>query len=239
MSDDPSTQSPEAEVPLFTVCLKSLTILGARLLLQPGDILIAVNGAPFAHPETELTNKVSTACRGRCALTFLRGTEEFTVLVTSMDLGTWGVSDAPKNVERKRIPPGALNNWEIYKNEDGLYDIQVQAPSLMALVLAPLWLAQMRLWTPLSTVSAVLIITLPFGSWIATAVYGICSVYVWRNAQSLFRTDREARGMELYKVIAAPSEKSVHLYCQKQTEQMIFMFSKDATATAHEETFTG
>lgn len=233
--DDTAPQPAE----LFTVGLKSLTATGARLLLQPGDILIAVNGVPFAHEEKELTAKVSTACKGKCALTFLRDTSEFTLLTTTMDLGVWEKYDAVKNVERKRISPGALNNWEIYRNEEGLYDLQVKAPSLFALVAAPLWLAQMRLWTPLATICAVLIITLPFGTWMATAVYGISCVYVWRNAQDLFKSDRITRGLEPFAVLAAPNEKSVHLLCQKFDSPMVFLFSKAAYDAAHEENFTG
>lgn len=229
----------ESVAELYTVGLKSLTAHGARLMLQPGDILIAVNGVPFAHEEKDLTPKVSTAGKGRCALTFLRDDDEFTLLTDTMDLGIWEKFPAVQTAQTKRISPGALNNWAIYRNGEGLYDIQCLAPSLFALVAAPFWLAQMRIWTPLATVCAVAIITLPFGNWIAATVYGICCIYVWRNANDLFKTDRIARGLEPYKIVAAPNEKSVHSMTQKFNAPMIYLFSKAATETTSEEDFSG
>ena len=222
MSED-NTDTPTPETALHTAQLTALTREGKKIGLEHYDMLIAVNGVPFAHDKAELTYRLSHLVRGRTALTFRRDDEDFTIIATSPALGAWDPVEAPDDVQKNRISPGVLINWEIYTNDADQYDLQPLNPSLVALIIAPVWLAQMHLWVPLATIISVVIITLPFGLWMAIAVYGVGSVYVWRMSQDLFRSDRLARGFATFRVVAAPSEKYIHDYCKRINPDLVYV----------------
>lgn len=225
-TDDPQSEDPTAtDAEKFTARLTALTREAGKLGLELRDMLIAVNGVPFAHDKAELPYRLTHLVRGRTALTFRRDGEDFTVIATTPALGAWDPVDAPSDIERRRLSPNVMTNWEIYVHDDGHYDLQPLTPSLVALLAAPFWLAQMRLWVPMATVLSVVIITLPFGFWMTAAVYGVASVYVWRMSQELFRADRIARGFSPYRVIAAPSEKAVHTYCEKSAKDLHYVYA--------------
>src|SRR6056300_420704 len=172
MVDTPDTPNPTPEqTPLFCARLTAVTREGAHLGLALNDILIAINGVPFAHEKKDLPYHLTHLVRGRAALTFRRDNDDFTVIATTPALGAWDPEPAMQSVVKKRISAAALTNWEIYTCDDGTYDLQAMSPSLLALIAAPLWLAQARLWIPLATISSVTIITSPFGFFMASAVY--------------------------------------------------------------------
>lgn len=227
---DPTTE-PD---PLFCARLTAITRDGAYLGLALNDILIAVNGVPFAHPKADLPRALSQLVRGRAALTFRRDNDDFTVIATTPALGAWDPEPAMQSVVKKRISAAALTNWEIYTCDDGTYDLQPMSPSLLALIAAPLWLAQARLWIPLATIMSVTIITSPFGFFMASAVYGLASVYVWRMSQTLFRADREGKGYERTLVMAAPSETAVHEYLNKWKPELAYVHAIKASKVAAE-----
>lgn len=194
---------------------------GTAIGLQAGDLLTGVNGIPFrgteAHLEARFGHTPDTTPSRICALNVLRGDRCFVVLSARPDLGRL-VAEPPSAEQLRaaargktgRLYPAQMVNWEVYRNRAGHYDLQPLKPSLLSLVAAPLWLAQMRLWAALAIMVGVVVIASPTG-WIMTAaIYGLASIHVWRAGPAIFRADRLAAGFKAHAVIAAAHERGAH-----------------------------
>ena len=212
----------------FAAKLTAITREGVKIGLQVNDLLIGVNGVPFAYAKDELQQKLTYLTRGKTALTFRRDNRDFTVVATVPNVGNWDPVTAPIDVEKKRISATFLTNWEVFRSDDGLFDMQPLAPSLLALVAAPIWLAQMRLWVPFAMILSIVLITLPFGQLMSMAVYGLASVYVWRMSQEMFRTDRISKGLEPHLIFAAASERVAHRVYARLYPDDVFLYAPGA-----------
>lgn len=190
---------------------------GNAIGLRAGDILFAINGVQLHGTVDNFRDRFGKTQGRTCALNVLRGDRGFTVLATQSDLGklvpmtpTAGQLRDIARLRTGRLYPDHMINWEVYRNRDGEYDLQPLRPSPLALVAAPLWLVQMRLWSALAMLVGVAVIAIPTG-WIMTAIiYALASVYVWRAGPALFRADRVAAGLKPHAIIAAANERGAH-----------------------------
>ncbi len=208
--------------------LASLEVGSIALGLKVGDELIAVNGLPFDGSTQDLRARFG---RGSptIALTFQREERKFVVLSNTPNLGRWKEgreydADQAEQTARRIIPEGMIN-WEIYRDANGVYDIQTQRPSNLAIGLTPLWYAQNRLWTPLAIWAATIIVTLPIGIWVVVLTQTLAWSYFWNTAPEFFRRDRIERGMTLLQVIAAKNETRVHQYIKREFPEMRFVYA--------------
>lgn len=219
------TQDPEKKG--YHLALQSLEVGAIALGLKVGDELIAVNGLPFDGSTQDLHDRFGRGAP-TIALTFLRGERKFVVLSNTPYLGSWkeGREYDTEEAEQaaQRIIPDGMINWEVYRDANGVYDIQTQKPSTMAIALTPLWYAQMRLWTPLAIWAATIIVTLPIGLWVVVLTQTLAWSYFWNTAPEFFRRDRIERGMSLLQVIAAKNEQRVHQYIKREFPDMRFVY---------------
>ncbi len=189
--------------------LSHVDLQGARLGLRVGDRLVAVNGIAFNGSSSKLRERFM-ADRTR-ALTFDRDGIRITVLSSTDRLGRWqpenGALDTSGLV---RIDPRYLRNWEIYRGDDGVYDALPTTRSLIALVAAPFWLLQMRLWHHVAAWGAMTIFACVAGLGVALAVQVLTGLFYWKFGLSILRQDRTERGLHLSMVLAAHSEPRVH-----------------------------
>ncbi|PWR02557.1 hypothetical protein DKT77_10190 [Meridianimarinicoccus roseus] len=190
---------------------------GAALGLRPGDLLTAVNGIAVGPSEAHLRARFGKAGTKTRALTFHRGTGCFNVLASRPDLGRWvplaPEPDVLRQIEREqsgRLYPDHMCNWEVYRNADGFYDLQPLRNSLLALLAAPVWLAQMRLWAPMAVMLAVVLVAIPTGWIMTTLMHVLASIYIWRAGPALFRADRIASGFRPQAIVAAAHERGAH-----------------------------
>lgn len=210
-------QTPDQTPDALYLRIESPGPHGTPIGLRAGDILFAINGVQLHGTEGNFRDRFGKTDGRTCALNVLRGDSGFIVLATHSDLGKL-VPMTPTAVQLRdidrlrtgRLYPHHMINWEVYRNRDGQYDLQPLTPSLLALVAAPLWLVQMRLWAALAMMVGVAVIAIPTG-WIMTAIiYGLASIYVWRAGPALFRADRLAAGLKPHAVIAATNERGAH-----------------------------
>lgn len=185
--------------------------VGQALGLQVGDVLLAVNGVPFDGGPGGLIKVFQKARGTRLALTFKREEYVVVVLTDSPEIGQWKTCKPQAiDFEHKPLNPKAMENWEVYKNRDGVYDLQKLSPDAAALFWGPLWLAQMRLWVPLAGLIAGVMIALPTGWLMTVTVYVVGCIFAWRNSNLLFRTDRTARGFRSFVIYAGATEQDIH-----------------------------
>ena len=194
--------------------------------LQPGDCLIAVNGIKFSGSKYELKTRFAESRTGTLVLTFLRNQRAFSVLTDTSDLGRWIETPFPEFdvSEQSAIDPKLVENWEIVRDRRGHYELFPLRKSLVALVAAPLWMLNMRLWSVLAATLSVTGITFLLGPWIAATVYVALSIWVWQNSISLVRFDRSTRGMTPWAVVAAQNEPKAHEACRVLDPSLEFVF---------------
>lgn len=200
---------------------------GASLGLQKGDTLQAINGITFTQGIKTLRERLPSDHSKLCVLTIRRGAMDFDVLTDTHELGKWADVAPPAERPNKRLNPKALCNWELFKSTDDtrpVYDLQPLPVPMMALIAAPMWLAQTRLWSALATQVALVALSLPVGLWVAGIVYAVTSLYVWRASRALFRADRIAQGLTPFAVIAAPNEVAAREVCEMMEPDLTYAF---------------
>ncbi|MEY4982801.1 MAG: hypothetical protein RIR62_1067 [Pseudomonadota bacterium] len=184
---------------------------GRALCLRAGDILVAVNGRPFAGDAAALAKRFAARRGQALALGFRRGDQVLTVLADDPAPGQWEVIPAPPPEEGlARIDPDLVRNWEILRAIDGTYDLHPLRPSLLALLAPPLWLLQMRLWVPFATLVTALAAGALVALWVPLLVWGASVLHIRHAAPAHVRLDRRARGLAIHAVHAARTEAEAH-----------------------------
>lgn len=179
--------------------------------LRSGDVLLAVDGHAFDGGPAELALQFMPAQRRR-ALTFDRQGRRRTLLCNTHRLGQWTRLDLDLGQGETVETPGPLDrlrNWEVYRGPDDDYDAQPSGRPLLALIAPPLWLVQMRLWASLVAWGGMMAMAVPAG-WTALVVVQLLSgLYFWRMGPALFRSDRLARGLRPFAILAAADEQAL------------------------------
>lgn len=203
----PSDPAPRATA----LVLASVNPQGKSLGLRPGDILLRVDGQAVDGKTKDIQALFRTQPERARALWIWRDGQVWPVMGRSAILGRWRVLPSPEGSAAlpDHRPTERLQNFDVMIGPDETYDAQPRTPSVMALV-PPIYMLQMRLWTPLALWVALTLVSVPLG-WIAgVALQLLICVYFWRAAPMLVRTDRTARGFRLWRVIAARSERDLH-----------------------------
>ncbi|NEX45274.1 hypothetical protein [Pseudotabrizicola algicola] len=192
----------------MTLCLGRCRTsdLGHTIGLKSGDVLVGVGGRPWTGGIDKLKAELA-ASSGLVALSFARQDAIWTVLADRLDLGQWDQVPLPEGLGFKAFSPALLDNWEVVVDADGTHDIFAVRPSLFALLVPALWLAQQRLWTLLATLVAGLAVALPAGLPVVLVLWVAAGVHLWRGGAGHIRASRSAAGFYRVGVIAAQSER--------------------------------
>lgn len=203
----PTDPSPRATA----LALTSVNPLGKSLGLRPGDILLRVDGQSVDGTIKDIQALFKEQPERARLMWICRDGQVWPILGRSAILGRWRVMPKPEAIAAlpEHRPEDRWKNFDVMIGPDESYDAQPRTPSVLALM-PPLYMIQMRLWTPLILWAALLLLSVPLG-WIAgAALQGLICVYFWRAAPMLVRSDRTARGFRLWRVIAAKSERNLH-----------------------------
>lgn len=198
----------------------------AALGLRTGDLLVAVDGrapvGPVRHAATVLS-----LTRGPRNLTMMRGGVAFVVTAAPRGLGPWhdagtlaAVPDAPG--------PG----WHIVAGPDGLVEAIGPAGPAVALLLPPLWLAGMRVWTGFAALLAALALALPFGPLALAGVWLMAGAQLWRGGQQVAVAARLAGGGRRLAVVSAGSEAAAQEAWRKLVPEARFRFAAPPRAAS-------
>lgn len=180
---------------------------GQALGLRVGDVLAAVDGAPFRGNAAVLRGMISQG-RGPLALTFLRGAGSFTVMATRVDFGIWEPATPPAVEPSYPANPAQLTNWEILRDTSGTHDLFALAPALSALVVPFLWMMQKRLWLPLAVFVSALAVGVAVQPLAGAVIYLAAGINLRQMAPHYLRAERRSRGFRTVAVIAARSERA-------------------------------
>lgn len=211
--DAPATE--EAPTGPMTLRLREGAVSGAgrRLGLSGGEVLLSVNGAGFQGDERALAQRIAQRKGKPLALTFAKeGGANILVLAQTAALGRWEAvpAVAVTEAEGSRIDPDGLRNYEVMRDAAGQYDLYAVEVPMMALIAPPLWLFQMRVWSPGMTLLAAMAASAIVTPWLSLLVWLSAALWVRRAALPMLRADRRARGLLFAGVVAARSEAEAH-----------------------------
>lgn len=213
---------------------------GRRLGLCAGDVLLAVNGVPFRGDAALLAKRIGERAGKPVVLTLQRGDVAFPVLVASAKLGAWDAVPALVQAEAAeppaRIDPDGMRMFVVMRAEAGGYDLFPAEVPVLAMVAAPVWLLQMRVWIPGCTLVAALAAAAVVTPWLALAVWIAAGLWVRRAGLAFLRADRLGRGLAFNGMIAARSEGAAHeLHRQMQPGDRCLFCPQGATPDALQE----
>jgi hypothetical protein len=199
---------------------------GQALCLRAGDILLAVDGAPFRGNAAVLRGMAAQS-RSPLALSFQRGTESFTVLATRVDFGIWEAAPPPAAEADYPADASMLTNWEILRDGKGLHDLFVLAPALSALVVPFLWMMQKRLWLPLAIFVSALGVGVAVSPFAGAAIYLAAGINLRQMAPHYLRAERRSHGFRTVAVVAARSERAAILAYRRLDPAARFLFAPE------------
>lgn len=193
------------------LALASANPQGKALGLRPGDILLRVDTHAVDGQTKDLLARFKEHPERPRVLWMRRDEKVWPVLARTAILGRWRAMPWPDTAARlpEPLPAARLRNYDVMIGPDDIYDAQPQKPSVLGLV-PPLYMLQMRLWTPLAIWAALSVLCVPLGWGAGGALQALICIYFWRAAPMLVRVDRMARGFRLWRVIAARSERDLH-----------------------------
>lgn len=214
----------------------SITAEGRRLGLSGGEVLLSVNGVAFTGKETALTARLLMRRGKPLALTFAREGGNLLVLTRTTALGRWEQVPALPATEGEtaRIDPDGLRNYEVMRGPEGQYDLYAVDVPLLAVIAPPLWLFQMRVWSPGATLLAGLVAAAIVTPWLSLVVWLSAALWIRSAALPLLRADRQARGLSLAGVVPARNETEAHAIHQARSpgDRCIFCPQKESATQA-------
>ena len=236
LGEDPSssTDSVGSEQPATTyLVVKELrTISRARSLrLQPEDLIVAIDGAPF-HKDIETFLDIMFECdpeNGRVLTIWRKGTL-FNVLARGplgcvLEHAKPDVSDkATDDFQTFNVEP-----IESYITFEVLRDIYRNCMVLdtrlspMAMIFPPLWLMQNRLWEVLIATFLIYGSTLAVHWVLFVLAYVLLSMYFRKAHLVLRRSFAMMRGRHIWLVVAEKSELEVQRLCRRMDPKCVFV----------------
>ena len=229
-----STSPVSGEQPATTYLkIKELrTISRARSLrLQPEDLVVAVDGAPF-HKDIEAFLDVMFECdpeKGR-VLTIWRGGILFNVLARGplgcvLEHAKPDVSEkATQDFQTFNVEP--IENYITFEVLRDIYrNCMVLDTSLspMAVIFPPLWLMQNRLWEVLIATFLIYGTTLAVHWALFIIAYVLLSMYFRKAHLVLRRSFAMMRGRHIWLVVAEKSELEIQRLCRRMDPKCIFV----------------
>lgn len=206
-----------------------------RARLARGDILIAVEGQPFAGTADTLEDRIKTAPTPP-VLTFLRAGVVFHVFGHAPFGATFGPLEPDEAAEAAAaqarlealIPePGHMRAFDIFRNRNGWADLRDRSNSFMAMIAPPLWMLNQRFYEG-AVASTLTIATAFVVHWVLgfMALVLMC-LYVGREQQGLTRSFLLYRNFYPIYALAAANELEAQRTTLALNPNLAFVFSAD------------
>ena len=192
--------------------------------LKESDILVAIDGEVFLDGPVKLLEKFSLEVgdQPKWLLTFWRDGELFDILLTSpiqsqFGLATeqetqWALEQFSKHVFGE-FP--AYENFEIYRDPQGVCDILSLQRDPLAFILPAFWCLKYRLFPPLGALLAAYMVTFFINIFLFLITYLILSRFIYNSQDNVLRSFTLYAGKSHYMTIAATNEKDVGVIIKK------------------------
>ena len=192
--------------------------------LKESDILVAIDGEVFLDGPVKLLEKFSLEVgdQPKWLLTFWRDGELFDILLTSpiqsqFGLATeqetqWALEQFSRHVFGEF---SAYENFEIYRDSQGVCDILSLQRDPLAFILPAFWCLKYRLFPPLGALLAAYMVTFFINIFLFLITYLILSRFIYNSQDNVLRSFTLYAGKSHYMTIAATNEKDVSVVIKK------------------------
>lgn len=202
------------------------------LHLRPGDIILGLNGQPAAtHPDFE-RNLKETLRNGSAILHIRRAGVEFRVraerpLLAEFDETVAGTEDNLLEGLQQITLPGisGLEDYEIFKHNNGRAHSLPLKPSVAAAVAPPFWLISMRSWDAAAATVAALATAIAVHWMLAVLCYLCISIYCSRNQKTLSRHLLARQGFKSLLFLAEPNETEAQRRARELDSSLQFVYA--------------
>ena len=209
---------------LLKIATDGISVLDYVKRMKESDILVAVDGEIYLDGPQNLINKFSIedGDEAKWLLTFWRDGEVFDILLNSpiqskFGLATeeetkWALDQFSSHVFGEF---GSYQNFEIFRDKNGICDILSMEKDPLASFLPLLWCLKFRLFPPLAAVAAAYLVTFFINIYLFLITYLVLSRFFYVSQQNILRSFTLFLGKSHYMTIAATNENDVSAIVKK------------------------
>ena len=228
----------EGELQGFLLKMSSngITVQDYVKKLQEDDILIAIDGERYLNGPKQLRDTFLEEhdSENKWLLTFYRDGVIFDILIdhplkSAFEYTTREETDLVLSVFRNHTFGDfqSYENFEVYKNTDGVCDILNFKQDPMAWIAPPLWLLKHRLYPPLIVIVILYLLMFVVNIYLFIAASIMVSIYINKAQTNLLRSFTMFEDKAHYMTIAASNEADVSQIIRKTDPNNKIRFEKN------------
>ena len=222
---------------LLKIATDGISVLDYVKRIKESDILVAVDGEIYLDGPQNLINKFSIedGDEAKWLLTFWRDGEVFDILLNSPIQSKFGLATEEetkwaldKFSSHVFAEFGSYQNFEIFRDKNGICDILSMEKDPLASVLPLLWCLKFRLFPPLAAVAAAYLVTFFINLYLFLITYLVLSRFFFASQQNILRSFTLFSGKSHYMTIAATNENDVSAIIKKIDKKNKIRFEANA-----------
>ena len=222
---------------LLKIATDGISVLDYVKRIKESDILVAVDGEIYLDGPQNLINKFSIedGDEAKWLLTFWRDGEVFDILLNSPIQSKFGLATEEetkwaldKFSSHVFAEFGSYQNFEIFRDKNGICDILSMEKDPLASVLPLLWCLKFRLFPPLAAVAAAYLVTFFINLYLFLITYLVLSRFFYVSQQNILRSFTLFLGKSHYMTIAATNENDVSAIIKKIDRKNKIRFEANA-----------
>ena len=209
---------------LLKIATNGIAILDYVKRLKESDILVAVDGEVFTEGPKKLLEKfdLEAGDEPKWLLTFWRDGQLFDILINSPIQSEFGLATEQETawaMEQFATHVfgdfSSYQNFEIYRDSDGVCDILSLEKDPLAFILPSVWCLKYRLYPPLAALLAAYLVTFFINIYLFAVAYVILSRFVYVSQDNIMRSFTLFAGKSHYMTIGSTNENDVSAVLKK------------------------
>lgn len=209
---------------LLKIATNGIAVLDYVKRLKESDILVAVDGEVFTEGPKKLRERfnIEAGDEPKWLLTFWRDGQLFDILINSPIQSEFGLA-TEQETEWALEQFGthvfgdfaSYQNFEIYRDNDGICDILSLEKDPLAFILPGAWCLKFRLYPPLAALLAAYLVTFFINIYLFVITYIVLSRFVYVSQDNILRSFTLFAAKSHYMTIASTNENDVSAIVKK------------------------
>ena len=226
---------------LLKIATNGIAVLDYVKRLKESDILVAVDGEVFTDGPKKLRERfnIEAGDEAKWLLTFWRDGQLFDILINSPIQSEFGLA-TEQETEWALEQFGthvfgdfsSYQNFEIYRDSNGVCDILSLEKDPLAFILPSLWCLKYRLFPPLAALIAAYLVTFFINIYLFALTYIVLSRFVYVSQENVMRSFTLFANKSHYMTIASTNENDVSAIVKKIDQQNKIRYEANAIKTS-------
>ena len=209
---------------LLKIAVNGITVQDYVKKLQESDILVAVDGKIYRDGPARLREIFESRAgdEAKWLLSFYRDGQIFDILVKTPVQSQFGLATQQETdwaleqfEEHVYAEFGSYENYEVYKDSQGVCDILSMEKDPMTYLFPALWCLKYRLFPPLVVLIVCYAITLFVNIFLFVITYAVLSRFIYLSQNNIMRSFTLYENKNHYMTIAASNERDVSALLKK------------------------